>query len=335
MRRLFGFLLVGLLTATAYADKVFFFDKASAKERILSEEKEAYFSKHQIVELAAYQGREVSDAPLDEQRAEYKKVVADYVGEFTDAEKQALESLIVAVDIELKAWVPMIAGLQWRLLKMDNRFCSGFPHTREDFIVVPTLLAELAVHVETEGSGQFADFLKEVLIHEKMHVAQRHYLEKFDSIYKELWGFDHIEPVCAHPSFEDRLAHNPDALDYGYVTYLREQWYLPLVLYREGTSNPVMGKDFVSQLYLLQRDGDSAEIATVDNKPVRIPIDDEDYRERIPTIAFAQGGDHPHEILAYSATKILGYGSEPEEGNEEKLIALQKAMAAAFAETGE
>ncbi|CAK0767938.1 hypothetical protein CVIRNUC_003512 [Coccomyxa viridis] len=95
---------------------------------------------------------------------------------------------------------------KWRLIKADNRVDFSYPYTIGDCVVLPEHLLAAA------GSSDARISLAKTLLHEHVHILQRHHPGLFDNLYKT-WGFRRATKIDMPADYEERTVTNPDGLD--------------------------------------------------------------------------------------------------------------------------
>ena len=299
MRLILLFSLVFLFSCRSHFE---LYDADQGRQAILDESYETYFSEMRAREMAALRDDELSAEPLDRQRRDLKLLFQTFVEEFTEEEKRVLEELAVEVDEKLKQVFPLLAKVPWRILKVSNKCCKGYCHTRGEAIILSVRGIDRAVQAKRDSNGELWKKSLALMLHEKIHVAQRFYPEKFKRAYRDLWGFKYSRKIESSDLIEERAVHNPDALDLGYYVTLRDENYWPRTLLRDHQGRPRFGADF--QGWLIPLNDDATQVIKGKIQPLDFPL----YKRRFPPRAFQRGGDHPHEITAYALEQLLGWG---------------------------
>lgn len=292
-----------------------FLEGDKARAAIISEDSEAYFSVLGKQEIAALSDREVRDSAIDLQRDVLRDLFQSYVKNFTDEEISVIRKLAREVDDEVKDIWPEFSELKWKFVKVDNRYCNGFLHTREDFIVMPEKITGLSLL-----KGRF--LLKRLLLHEKIHVLQRKHPQAFEKFYGMHWGFKKTATIQSVESLIKRKVNNPDALDLVFVTPIGDKWWWARTLFKAGEKNPKMGRDFENYFVQVSMQGKAASLVLKDDQPILRPMKDDVYEKRFHPYAFRRGGDHPHEIFAYSFEILMNYakGQTFDSASSEKFL---------------
>jgi hypothetical protein len=104
-------------------------------------------------------------------------------------------------------------GVDWTFILVNDQLESGMPHTIGSAIVLPRwLLRRLLFETETIKTKQDA---YETLIHERIHVLQKTYPDKFTKLY-EAWGWTKVPKHGVIDATIDKLENqlptrlNPD-----------------------------------------------------------------------------------------------------------------------------
>lgn len=121
---------------------------------------------------------------------------------FTDNEKERLIRLSNQVDnliIEKGIFDSKLASIKWYLLKGNNAYENGLPHTRKWKDIIFIVLSNKELDKDDNK-------LCQVLLHEKVHVYQKMYPKETELYIKNL-GF---KKVGLRKGFNKRLRANPD-----------------------------------------------------------------------------------------------------------------------------
>ncbi len=209
---------------------------------------------------------------------------AGYAAEFTDQEKKVLRGRVADLQSLMGAEWPLLARLPWNFVKVRDGFCRGFPHTRGLSIVLgPRALARI------EKDPAFA---LTVLLHEKLHVAQRLAPHAFASLYSD-YGYQRVE-IDPGASAGMNLVQNPDALSSTWAIEVDEILYwLATTMIKRG------GRLILHEELRPLEPGANGLFAPGPAVPLaRLGA----FRERF---AIRSGHDHPNEVAAYLAEQIL------------------------------
>lgn len=156
-----------------------------------------------------------------------KTIYKNNLHEFTAPEKKHLSKLIKKTNIFLKPY-PSLSRIPWKFCKIKPSIENGFPHTHDNVIFLSKYFfkREFIQKIET-------------LIHEKIHLFQRLYIDKTDEMYKK------FEFNKNNTNIEKRRA-NPDLDEYNYDYKGNEFYY-------EYNNNPTNIND-VSNFYSKNKD---------------------------------------------------------------------------------
>ena len=143
-----------------------------------------------------------------------KTIYKKNVTEFTNAEKKHLAKLVQKTNKLLKPY-SKLDKVPWKFCKIKPDIENGFPHTHNTVIFLSKYFFK----------RPFSDKL-ETLIHEKIHIFQRLYINKTDKLYKN-YGFNKN-----NTNTKKRRA-NPDLDDFNY-DYKGNEFYYE---YNENPTN--------------------------------------------------------------------------------------------------
>lgn len=329
---------VAAQAAPASAPEIRFAPLDAARQAFLDETIEPYFSLLQPIEMTAKTGAEITGDSLAAQRDECRKRYAAAVGEFTDAEQQALTWFIEQLDPAMRRNYPRFANTPWSFLKVDSRIEGGLPHTRGHSIVfAPEVVADFVQVHQSRPGLRFVMQLQELLLHEQMHVVQRVHPRVWEKMYREVWGFEHVESIEEGAWLTRQHLANPDGVDTRWIFPVdakKTQWIMPIVVFREAAGVLRMPNDFVMLGVRVTRAGKGWK-AVVDAKG---KPDARDLLE-IPEYTQAFGGSqniyHPHEAGADLFARIgtwelmeagVGATDENTKAFQQRYGALQKAF---------
>lgn len=145
------------------------------------------------------------DIPKDAaKRTDFVKTGYDKMAiDFTEDDIKLLNDLIDSIEEKLAGDWPAMTRLPWNFAKMKTTFCNGHPHTRGITIVLTDRFMLMAKASKNFGMG--------VLLHEKLHVIQRLFPERFKKRYVE-YGFKAVT-LPDDTMVKLNLVRNPDAAD--------------------------------------------------------------------------------------------------------------------------
>ncbi len=299
--------------------------KEEGSRAFVDESVEPYFSVLGALEIAALTSSPVqpigSEKELDTLRHRTRQKMQARIGEFSEEEAHLLGLLTARIDELVGGDFPLIASQPWKLLKLNSKCCAT-AHTRSDSIILARHGIEEMMQLWQE-SGDIDKVLAgrgSLLLHEQMHIVQRYHPEVFASLYNQLWGFVHVAEVRENLWLEMHVLHNPDAYDLGYLlafdigagsTEPGKVYQLRTLLMPADSTRPKMGRDFKSVAIEVGKDA-SGWHSKLDGSGNTIYTGFNDFEifshpleGRAPKAALARGGDHPHEILAYSFEAML------------------------------
>jgi hypothetical protein len=321
MRVTFLFLLLLLVApfCARAATDVSFADAATGRAAIVDDA--AYFDRMQPMEMAAKTGQPLTAAALDDQRAECRRRYQAAVGQFSEEEKAAIRSLVALMDPAVRENYPQFAQTPWNFLKVSNAIEAGFPHTRGKHIVFAENVCRQILGGQARRQGQRTPLAKmELLLHEQMHVFQRAHAERFDSLYKEQWGFVRAKTIASCPWIVEHQLLNPDAVDCPWVfPILRPdgtKYIWPLCSFSDRRGPKRMQTDLSMLAFYVTPDGDGFRVQqSADRRPV--------YSELLSVRAYCEVFPesaniyHPHEAAADLFAKLVIFDNYAAAGMDE------------------
>ena len=111
--------------------------------------------------------------------AEAAELLPSHVRPYSSAEQIAFRKAIADIHADHDAAWPLVTRFPWSFVKVSDDFCSGLSHTRGFHII----FAESTVRKLLEHPTK----LRELLLHEKLHVLQRYYPRRFEKLRAVLW----------------------------------------------------------------------------------------------------------------------------------------------------
>ncbi len=276
-----------VLKSPLVQQRVKFLSAEESAKRMLDESWEPYISSLPPSAVRAFLSRK--DVPEDAAQAQemarewFPKEVLD----FTAAEKRMLRQGIasLAKNPALREW-GMLHRAPWHFIKVKGGFCGGFPHTRGTATVfsAPTLAGMMR-------NEAWRDVL---LAHEKLHVLQRFFPERFCRRFAEPAGFTAVPGLELPKALFPAYLPNPDAMS----TWFRfseggSEWVALTLL--ADLQNPVMGRDFRNMAYPLIRQRGKPTLDVDGGRP---------FPDEFPMIAKRLAGvpggtEHPNEVAGY------------------------------------
>ena len=240
-------LSLGTLPATFAAEPaVTFLSGDSARAAIVDDAREPYFEQLQSLEIAAKTGSEIQGS-LSAQRAEARKRYRAAVRRFTDAEQQALRAYVLALQ-PLLVHYPRFARQPWRFVKLADSIEGGLPHTRADAIVLSEDVSASLVAMRQQLSAPAALMRAgPLLVHEQMHVLQRLEPERFETLYRKVFGFVRSPPLELPVELVANQVANPDGLGCCWLFPLAAEpghFILPWLAFAESSTRRKMPQDF-------------------------------------------------------------------------------------------
>lgn len=298
------------LRASPYVrPRIEFLDAAAAEKVVVDDPYETFLGQLQRREIIAITDEPLESDDLEACRAEAAvRFTAGLMG-FSDEERAALTAVVEQLEAKLAKPFPLLFAQPWRFVKLNSKLCGGFPHTRGTCIVFSErVVGQVAKMVERGGAEAAAQMIGPLFVHEKLHVLQRLYPRRFASLYTEQWGF-FAATIRPDPWIVEHQISNPDGLSLPWLTVVGEgeqaRTFWMRTLLDDGAEQPKMGRDFVATAFVMEeRDGAYEVLHDAAGLPVEVPLEElPEYSARFPV---AQGLDHPHEIAAYSLTRLVG-----------------------------
>ncbi len=200
---------VALLIAAQFSllsGGVVFLDRRAADDAIVDDTAQPYFELLEPEEMMFKTGQRL-EGDDQQQRDALREIYRRGVGEFTRGQKRRLRKAVAQLEPVLAKHYPLVAERPWSFLKAEGPIERSLPHTRGPHIV----LSDQAIR---SGSR-----LARLLLHEQLHVVQRKYPERFESLYTDVWGFAPMDPPTGNAWLRRHEMHNPDGTDY---------WIFPL-----------------------------------------------------------------------------------------------------------
>ena len=312
MIRLSAVLWLALLSPQeAGKSAVRFLSEKEAAEAIVDESMEPYFSLLQPPEMQAKTGAPPAGADLAAQRDECRKRYRAAVREFTEDEKTAMAATAESIGKALKEAYPFFVSKPWIFLKIDSAIEGGMPHTRGPWVVVPAKMAAAFAALRARGADPAKSRLAQTMIHEMCHVLQRAHPDLFADLYVDVWGFIRAKGIPSDPWLDKVQIVNPDGPDVGWVFPVKDRFWQPLVVLKDGVDRPAMPRDFLFVGVAREKKGDAFAVRLKDGKPETVLL------REIPEYAGAFKGSfanfHPNEIFAelFAAMAMKDHIADP------------------------
>lgn len=254
-------LLVGT-GAVAYADEgpeITFLDGEAAREAIVDESMEPYFSLLQPMEMQAKTGSAVPGETLEEQRAVCRARFQEAVGAFTEPEQAAIRWYVGEYHELLRESYPLFTKTPWRFLKLKPPAEGGLPHTRGPCVVLPPGVVRMLVIAKSRAPDGALQGVGGVLLHEQLHVVQRSHPARMERFYRETWNFLRPETIERGAWLERHQVVNPDGVDtrwvYPFESDGETRWIQPNVILSRGEGPKKMPGDLQMVAIELEQTG--------------------------------------------------------------------------------
>ena len=303
-------LTFGLVTTARAGDPpagVTFLDAEQAKAALVDDPE--YFDQLQPMEMQAKTGLTPAGGSLDEQRATCRRSYQAGVRTFSTNEQEALTWYVGRLQPVLSRDYPLFGQLPWSFLKVSDRIEGGLPHTRGAHIVLSQIMCRQIVAVrEMPADSSIHVLIQELLVHEQMHVFQRKYAGRLDSLYKDIWGFARATSIDGCPWLTEHHLANPDAPQCKWILPVKsgaETRYLwPLVAFSDGDGPKTMPGDFTMLSILLNKTGEGYAVQ-VDTNGLPVFTDLRTTPEFTAVFPASDNIYHPDEAAADVFAKLV------------------------------
>lgn len=310
----YKYLLLALLLLSGSVQAsptIVFLSQLQAKAAIVDDTGEPYFSTLQPMEMAAKTGRNLTTTGLNAQRQETRQRYQFAALEFTADEKTAITALVKGIDAKLKGHYNRLASVPWKFLKVGDNIEGGLPHTRGAYIVLSRSVASQLVQLAGLYSPHDAVIIGAgILLHEHVHVLQRSKPHLFDSLYKGVWGFVHVEPIKRTGWLLRHHLANPDGLDCGWLFPVdgkdKSRYILPDIIFDDGDGLKRMPQDFRMVALEVRKTGDHFSfVRDTDGRPKTSPL--MGVASYVRVFAVSSNIYHPNEAAADLLTQLVQY----------------------------
>lgn len=279
-----------------------------ARNALLDDTQEPYFSTLQPMEMAAKTDAVLAPGTLDEQRKACRALYAKGVLNFTEAESEAISWHIAKLHPVLAKSYPAFASTAWSFLKVSDKIEGGLPHTRGHHIVFSERVCERALASRKSERENNVMGILELLIHEQTHVFQRTHPGLFDSLYTKVWGFEKMAKVPTNPWLTKHNLSNPDGVDCRWVLPVKGNgqtthlW--PLAVLEEGDGLKHLQIDFRKIAVEVRKDATGFVVITgLSGTPVRRQLEKSaEFRTLLP---LSTNIYHPNEASADLFAKLV------------------------------
>ena len=309
--RVLLFLLLVATGAAASADEgpdITFLAGDAAREAIVDESMEPYFSLLQPMEMQAKTGSALPGETLEEQRAACRKRYQAAVGAFSEPEQEAIRWYVGKYHEMLHETYPRFTKTPWRLVKLNPPVEGGLPHTRGTVIVLPPGIVRMLVIAKTRGPVGALPGIGGVLLHEQLHVVQRLHRERMEHFYREIWKYVHAERIERGAWLVRHQVINPDGVDARWVFELEDEgekrWVLPDVMLTEGEGP----KQFPGDLQMVVLELEKTEqgfVVKTDRKGVPVYESLRGCEHWQATFPGTSTSYHPNETMADLFVKLV------------------------------
>lgn len=297
-----------------------FLSVAEARSTLTAGPEAAYFAPLTLADLRAKSTLPLENLPVAQARDIVRERYAEDVRPFTPDEQAMLRDVLSRLMPKIARLAPFMARTPFAFIKTAGHVEGGAPHTRGTAIVLSQSEIDALMRMYRWGWTTILDQMAApLLVHEQVHVLQRAEPQRFVSLYTEVLGFRHLDPVPDHPWLLEHRATNPDAQDLGWIyrTTLGTQalWIRPDLLLRK-VDHPDLTRD-VRLIGIELKETDGTFAVALDDKG-RPRIQDlasiGSYRDAFPN---RTENYHPNEI---SADLIAGWITGHPEGNPDHVL---------------
>lgn len=230
------------------ANEPVFLGLSEAREAIVDESIEKYFSRLQPLEMAAKTGAPLAAKSQSAQRDETRRRYREGVRDFSAAEKETVRWYLAAIQPKLEDAYPALARTPWRFIKVAENIEGGLPHTRGRNIVLSQGALDSLREKRVKEPAAKALFVGGgLLVHELVHVHQRVEPARYAALYRNEWGFVKAGRIRTTGWIRAHQVLNPDATDATWIYPLRRngtvRWILPLIAFTDGDGPKRMPQD--------------------------------------------------------------------------------------------
>lgn len=187
--------------------EVHFLSADEGASAIIDDTADPFFEKLTLLDITLRLGRELQNADLQREQAQFKELVGQSVQEWTPEEEHALLSVLKRAHVKCQAVVPSLIPKKWRFIKTDGR-ATPASHTRGSCVVLTK-------------AGLAEEVLEKIIIHETFHVYSRLNPKRREQLYRSI-GFRHLGDVPLPSSLESKRLTNPDGIDFAWAITVRD-----------------------------------------------------------------------------------------------------------------
>ena len=121
--------------------------------------------------------------------------------------------------------------------KYSDNTENDFPHTHKNTIFLSSpFINNIIPYFNKNLVKQMIKNIGVIIIHECVHIWQRKNQDLFYKLYIYYWNFIKVEKIHNH-KFKHMIRFNPDGVDTNWVLKMRNEYIIPLSLYRENSNN--------------------------------------------------------------------------------------------------
>jgi hypothetical protein len=268
----------------------------------------------QPLEMSAKTGRAIKGNNLEQMRDECRRRYRAATRDFTPAEADQIIRAISRLHPYLNRHFSKLAGMEWKLIKLDSHVEGGMPRAFGPYVTLPSALLEAAAAESGRGWSEKLTVLLTSLLHEQIHVAQNQFPDLFTALYSEVWGFRRVEIATGHPWLIRHRLTTPETLSATWIYPVRTgdtvTWIWPTLVLGESRGirrllgvPSLRGDMRMVAVELVQADG--GFLLRLDSKGFPVVhrlVSFQEYRREFPLAAAPY---HPNEIAAESFTRLV------------------------------
>ena len=121
--------------------------------------------------------------------------------------------------------------------KYSDNTENHFPHTHKNTIFLSSpFINNIIPYFNKNLVNPMIKDIGVIIIHECVHIWQRKNQELFYKLYIYYWNFIKVEKIHNH-KFKHMIRFNPDGVDTNWVLKIKNEYIIPLSLYRENSKS--------------------------------------------------------------------------------------------------
>ena len=201
-------------------------------QEIIRTHHRSYFKKMKPMELVARNViSEESEYYHCDVVSKIENFYCSHIQEFSWLEKKFLKDLIIQTVKKSPHKQLTKYFIDWNLIKVDNDFEDGLPHTIDKYIVISEdFVSDIQKLIESNQKQEAIINYGSTLTHEQVHVLQRVHASIFDRLYVKYWRYTSFSEKSINTLIEQYVGPyqrlNPDGLNNNYLFKLSNNQYL-------------------------------------------------------------------------------------------------------------